>query len=1058
VFFIRKYPRNFMKFKKWIVVFLITGIVLVLPLISVFILYKNQRPLTKKLITSLNESFNGHLEIKDSYISLFANFPYISIDLQDVVFYEDKINKTDTIYFVNDIYIGFSVIDLIRGNNQIKSIKLSEGSLNIEKNEEGKINLLEAKGLYDKSETIEQEELKLDLSSIQLKSIAIGFNDFTTKSSFSALFGEAIAAFKVENDHIFIKLDSELVLDFLVEGKPSFFSNKHINLDLGLDFDIDEAELTIQNSKLRLEEAQFSLTGEVDFDDDVNLDIRVMGEKPDFSLLAAFLPNETGNALKRYKNEGEVYFQGRVKGKSASGNVPEIAIEFGCDNAYFLNPTVGKKVEDLRFVGFYTNGPERSLKTSEFQLLNFNAKPDQGTFKGKLIIRDFTNPYVNINLNADLDLGFLGDFFEIEGLEGISGQVIVNMDFDELIDLDVPGVSGVESSIKSELVVNNLKFALPDYPLPIENANAYASLVDGKLALEQASFQIGESDFYFSGTIYDFPAILHGDDRPVKADLKSLSKKINLLELMESDSTVPKEIITDFEIKLAFESNGKEINDFEYLPKGEFYIEDFHAKLQNYPHELHDFHADIIIGDNDLAVIDFTGEIDKSDFHFSGTLENYSKWFHEYPSGKSRFEFDLTSGHLAIHDLLTYGGENYLPAGYQQEEIDQLVIKGSLDLNYEEKFKSADLWLNQFEGKMRLHPLKLEKFNGRIHYENDFLTVENFGGKLGISDFTIQMGYYMGDKSAGNIPKNHFILQSERLDLDALMGFEGFEQDSNHAEAFNIFQVPFSEMEFSAEVGKLNYHTFWLDDVILKGRTTVNHYIYLDTLGLRAADGSLGIKGYFNGSDPKEIYFHSTMVADKVDLDKLMFKFENFGQDYLINENLHGLVSGSIVSKFLVYPDLTPIIEKSEAKMDLTVFQGRLVNFTPLQAMGDYFKDKNLSNVRFDTLSNTFELREGVLNIPKMNINSSLGFIELSGKQSLDLNMDYFIRIPLGLVTQVGFRSLFGGKDKDEVDPDREDAIVYRDSNRRVRFVNVNMRGTPDNYEIGLGREKEGKN
>jgi hypothetical protein len=123
--------------------------------------------------------------------------------------------------------------------------------------------------------------------------------------------------------------------------------------------------------------------------------------------------------------------------------------------------------------------------------------------------------------------------------------------------------------------------------------------------------------------------------------------------------------------------------------------------------------------------------------------------------------------------------------------------------------------------------------------------------------------------------------------------------------------------------------------------------------------------------------------------------------------------------------------------------------------MATYFSDRNLSNVRFDTLSNTCELKDGVLNIPRMNINSSLGFIELSGKQSLDLKMDYFIRIPLGLVTSVGFKSLFGGKNKNEVDPDQEDAIVYRDDNKRVRFVNVNMKGTPDDYKISLGQDRK---
>ncbi len=141
--------------------------------------------------------------------------------------------------------------------------------------------------------------------------------------------------------------------------------------------------------------------------------------------------------------------------------------------------------------------------------------------------------------------------------------------------------------------------------------------------------------------------------------------------------------------------------------------------------------------------------------------------------------------------------------------------------------------------------------------------------------------------------------------------------------------------------------------------------------------------------------------------------------------------------------------------MKLAVYNGSLVNFAPIQAMSSYFQDKNLSLVRFDTLSNESDLRDGILYIPSMNINSSIGFIELSGKQGLDLyEVDYFVRVPLSLVTQVGFKSLFGGKNKEEVDPDQEDAIVYRDTDKRVRFLNINISGNPDDYKISLGRDK----
>jgi hypothetical protein len=174
-----------------------------------------------------------------------------------------------------------------------------------------------------------------------------------------------------------------------------------------------------------------------------------------------------------------------------------------------------------------------------------------------------------------------------------------------------------------------------------------------------------------------------------------------------------------------------------------------------------------------------------------------------------------------------------------------------------------------------------------------------------------------------------------------------------------------------------------------------------------------------------------------------------------MNKNLLGLLSGTVKSIFHVHPDLTPILPEGEAHLDVFITQGSLVNFAPLQAMAGYFKDKNLNMVRFDTLKNTLDLKNGKLYIPAMTINSSLGYIEMEGNQGLDLNMDYLIRVPWSLVSQVGVQSLFGGKRKEEIDPDQVDAIQYRDENKRTRFLNVRINGTPDKFSFSLGKKRK---
>lgn len=1049
--------------KQIIYLSLILSIPLIIVVGSIMAVYSKQKTITANALTKINAEFIGELTIEDSYISPFTNFPYISIDLKKIKFYESKSMNSKPIYEAEDFYLGFSIWDILNGRYIVKKLKINDGHLDLIQYENGDINLLLAKGLSDEKEEEDSDEFKFELAGVALNKFDITYSNLSSKQDFVFRIAQLQTVLNFSDEHIYLDVVSNMIFDLDQDGQHTFFTDKKISLDLTLDYFEQNQTLKISPSEFELEDALLALSGQIKLlNKGVDIDLKFNGEKPDFNIFAAFLPKEVGEGLKKYKNEGEIYLIGSIEGLANDTTSPAISVEFGADKAYFLNTNIQKKVDDLRFEGFFTNGSERNLKTSEIQIENFHARPDEGVFKGQMIIKNFLDPFIKINLNADLDLEFLGDFFEIDGLQGIQGQVLLNMDFDELVDLDLitTSIGGTESSLQTELFLKNLSLKIPDYHLPVTRANAYAYMKNGKIILENLDFELGESDFSFSGELNDFRVLLHQNDKPLIANIRSKSKLINLKELTftEKDSSSVDEEISNFEIKLAFETTGKEIFEFKNLPIGEFFIEDFSAQFKHYPHRLHDFHADILIREDNLILKDFRGEIDQSDFLFYGNVTNYQKWFEEQKVGDSSFEFDLISKKLQLNDLLSYNGISYLPKDYGKETITDLKLHGKVDLHYQNTFKSADFYLTELDGKLKVHPLKLVDFQGSVHFENNFLTLNKFSGKMGISDFDIDLGYFLGDLDSlqdTKPKKNYFNIQSKVLDLDALMGFESMDVKNDHQDSFNIFQLPFSDMDFSAKIGRMSYHTFWLEDIQGKMRTTSNHFLYVDTLGVRLADGTLGINGYFNGSNPEEIYFHSTMKAEKLDLDKLLIKFENFGQDYMINENLHGKISGTITSKFLVYPDLTPIIEKSEAKMDLTVFQGSLVNFAPLDAMSSYFGDRNLKNVRFDTLSNTFELKGGMLNIPKMNINSSLGYIELSGSQSLDLNMDYFIRVPLAMVTQVGFRALFGGKNQSEINPDQEDAIVFRDQDRKTRFVNINMKGNPDEYKISLRRDKK---
>jgi len=97
------------------------------------------------------------------------------------------------------------------------------------------------------------------------------------------------------------------------------------------------------------------------------------------------------------------------------------------------------------------------------------------------------------------------------------------------------------------------------------------------------------------------------------------------------------------------------------------------------------------------------------------------------------------------------------------------------------------------------------------------------------------------------------------------------------------------------------------------------------------------------------------------------------------------------------------------------------------------------------------------MTFPMMTINSSLGFIEVSGQQDLNSNMEYYIRVPLKLVTGVAKQKLFGTVKDEEIDANKDDEIIYKNNSEKIRYVNLKITGNSENYKISLAKEKNGK-
>ena len=125
--------------------------------------------------------------------------------------------------------------------------------------------------------------------------------------------------------------------------------------------------------------------------------------------------------------------------------------------------------------------------------------------------------------------------------------------------------------------------------------------------------------------------------------------------------------------------------------------------------------------------------------------------------------------------------------------------------------------------------------------------------------------------------------------------------------------------------------------------------------------------------------------------------------------------------------------------------------------LSDYMGDKNLKNIKFDTLQNHIDITNGKITIPNMTIESTLGHMELSGTQDVNHNIEYYIRIPWKTVKKAARYKLFSNK-KNNGSTEEEDEIIELDPNKKVRYLNLKLHGNIDDFRVSMKKAKKNKN
>jgi len=314
--------------------------------------------------------------------------------------------------------------------------------------------------------------------------------------------------------------------------------------------------------------------------------------------------------------------------------------------------------------------------------------------------------------------------------------------------------------------------------------------------------------------------------------------------------------------------------------------------------------------------------------------------------------------------------------------------------SFQELRANGDLTIKDASFRLPNDTLNYSGFNGSLRFTNNDVVVEQFKGLAGKSDFFIQgrlsnvFAFVLSENKPLRIDAS---VSSNLVNLDELFKRKTH-QGSDSTYGFKI--SPRISLAIDARVRSLKFRRFSASEIV--GNFSVNNKMLMaNRLSFNTMDGKIDMNGSVDGTQPGKLLLSCNTELKKVDIRRLFYECENFGQDVMQDKNLKGKMDADVVFTAISTETLDIDADKIYTRAGLVIHEGELINFEALNALSKFISLDELKHVRFSTLKNQIEIRNRKIIIPQMDIASSAITISASGTHTFDNVIDYHLRLLL---------------------------------------------------------------
>ncbi|MFY8172680.1 MAG: AsmA-like C-terminal region-containing protein [Sphingobacteriaceae bacterium] len=284
--------------------------------------------------------------------------------------------------------------------------------------------------------------------------------------------------------------------------------------------------------------------------------------------------------------------------------------------------------------------------------------------------------------------------------------------------------------------------------------------------------------------------------------------------------------------------------------------------------------------------------------------------------------------------------------------------------------------------------------NGNFSFEKNDLKINQLNAQLGSSDLALQgyfrnlLGFLLFPDQSLQIDAQ---LKANKINLAELIS----STPTNNTQSEYLIKLnPKLSCNLKVDINELIFQKFKANDI--GGNIQIgNQQINTDYLSFRAQDGLVFTKIKLDASLGKPLSIDADVNLKKINITKFFYEFEEFGLEIIQSKNLKGLATASIKVHSIWDKYLAANTDALTAEGPILIENGELINFEPMLALSKFIDVNELKNLKFASLANTLSIKNRIVTIPAMQIQSNALNLDFAGTHNFDNIIDYRLKILL---------------------------------------------------------------